>query len=63
MVSHRREASSPWILSNGSGTSESPTGVLGHVFGPLADPYQMGLGPPLGLSANTPPENNMLVAH
>jgi hypothetical protein len=44
MVSHRRDLSSPQILSNGSETSESPIGVLGRVSGQLADPIEWGSG-------------------
>jgi hypothetical protein len=44
MESHQREASSPWTLSNGTGSS-----------GPLADPYRMGHGRPLG----SPVSNSM----
>jgi hypothetical protein len=56
MESHWREASSPRALSNGSESNESPAGTLGRAFGPLADPYRMGLGPPLGLPVNSSPE-------
>jgi hypothetical protein len=32
MESHRREAPSPWTLSNGSGSSESPAGTFCRRF-------------------------------
>jgi hypothetical protein len=48
MESHRREAPSPWTLSNGSRSSKSPAGTLEHASGPLADPYRTGLERPLG---------------
>jgi hypothetical protein len=38
--------------------SESPACILGRVFGPLADPYQTGLGPPLGSPANSSQETS-----
>jgi hypothetical protein len=44
MVSHRRDLSSPQILSNGSETSKSPVGVLGRVSEQLADPIEWGSG-------------------
>jgi hypothetical protein len=56
-----REAPSPRILSNGYATSKSPIGILGRVFGPLADPYRTGLRPPLGSLANSSQETSCLL--
>lgn len=53
-----REALSPQILSNGYATSKSPTGIFGHAFGPLANPYRTGLPPPLGLPTNSSQETS-----
>jgi hypothetical protein len=48
MESHQREASSPWTLSNGTGSGKSPAGTFGaRASGPLADPYRTGHGRPL----------------
>jgi hypothetical protein len=48
MESHQREASSPWTLSNGTGSGNHLQVLLEHASRPLADPYRTGHGRPLG---------------
>jgi hypothetical protein len=67
MESHWREAPSPRTLSNGPGPANHLQVLLEHASGPLADPYRMGLGRPLGLlisnsletPCSVPTEGNM----
>ena len=58
MESHKREASSPQTLSNGSGSGKSPAGTFGARLWPLADSYRTGhgrsLGSPVSNSLETP---------
>jgi hypothetical protein len=61
MVSHRREVTISQILSNGFGTSESPTGILGRVFDCKPTPSEWGSGLHLDYQASCllPTEGSM----
>jgi hypothetical protein len=42
MESHQREASSPWTLSNGTGSGKSPAGTFGARLWATSQPLSNG---------------------